>query len=525
MALQEQQRKVDVYEGNNAISRGIHRHYTTGKHERSEQQLLAEQSLWVSSLPFSRWFLLPCAVIIQFCSGSLYAWSVYNVPIAKAIGCSENSPQITFYIAIGLLGLSGAVMGPWLERNGPRKAALIGTILFFIGGLGAALAVHTSQLWLLYLTYGLIGGCGLGLCYISPVSALQKWFPDRRGLSSGFAVCGFGAGSIAASPLQSALIASVGVPRTFIILHCSYFVLMMIATTGLRAPPPDYVVKGVTQEGIAAAPAQSATVADAYEDTVAPTKSLEPPTRLQLSLIESISTREYKIMYFMLLCNCIAGLVILSKLSTMVTGLFHKSAATAATIVSINGGFNLAGRIGFSLLSDFIGRKSVFLTILTIQVIALASLPAILYSDNYPAFLAAIWLLASAYGAGFGTIPAFLADMFGSYNIGALHGIILTAWAIGAIGGGLLFTLLNNTVKPKLYMYQVNFNWLLAMAALGLLITPFVRTKPVDRLLPPIPGEWTSFRAGPRLVRIGKFGVKSFTDAQLLQEWRDMARV
>ncbi|KAL7747422.1 hypothetical protein RI367_007176 [Sorochytrium milnesiophthora] len=533
----------------NAILRAIQRHYTTGLNKRSEKQLLAEESLWVSSIPFRRWFLLPCALIIQFCCGSLYAWSVYNKPIESVAHFPHNSAQVTFYVAYGSLGFSAAMTGPWLERNGPRKAAVIGATLFLLGGFGAALAVYTAKLWLLYLMYGVIGGSGLGMSYISPVSALQKWFPDRRGLSAGFAVCGFGAGSIAAAPLQTMLIASVGVPRTFIILHSCYFVLMVLAATVLRAPPPNYVVAGLTQEGHAAIPLPASALA-ADQDIRMPSTALEylpdedmekagearmtaataPATHPPMTFGESARSRDFHLIYVMMLANCLAGLVMLSKLAGMVQDLFHKSADQASFVVSVNGGFNLLGRLGFSLLSDTLGRKTVFQIGLTIQVCVLASLPAIVATQNYTAFVAVIWLLTSAYGGGFGTIPAFLADMFGACNVGALHGLILTAWSFPAIGGGLLFTYLLNTLPATFagspdyalqQTYRVNYNWFLVIASLGWLATPFIRTRPIDRLLPNQPGEWARLRVANRLVRIGSFGVRSYSDAQLMEEWRD----
>lgn len=303
------------------------------------------------------------------------------------------------------------------------KTAFLGTCGFYLGNLLAGLAVYTKQMWLLYLGYGVIGGCAIGICYISPVSALQKFFPDRRGLASGFAVCGFGAGSIAASPLQTALMGSVGVPLTFVILGSGYFVLMLIASAILRTPPPDYTVRGLTVEGVK--------VAMSTKRDLAP--SQRPPPLLKMTLTQALRTRDYWLMFGMFFGNVVTGLVVLSRLASMVENLFDKPKAgynSSTMVVSVNGGLNLAGRFFFSLLSDKIGRKTVYLISLCTQAIIVGCMDPILMNKpgTYWAFVILIWILSACYGCSFGVIPAFLADMFGPSNIGACHGVMLIGW-------------------------------------------------------------------------------------------------
>lgn len=434
---------------------------------------------------------MPAAFIVQFCCGSVYAWSVFNSPIDEAIAGSAESSQapVTFYIAIGMLGFSGALMGPWLERNGPRKALILSSCSFFLGNLIAALAIYVKLMWLLYLGYGVIGGFGIGVSYISPVSSLQKWFPNKRGMAAGFAgkcnqvsvcspnskqcfskiaVCGFGAGSIGVGKIILPLIHSVGLPLTFVVLGSSYFLAMMLSAFLFRVPPPNF-----------SAPTDNCEKNDPI-----------PQPETQLTLIQSITSIDYALLYVMLFANILFGLVIISRLSNIITQLYMRDPEEAATIVSINGGMNLLGRLLFSSLSDKIGRKSCFIVMLVTQTAVVATFS--LYTENkvYWAFLLCMFSLTLCYGGGFGTIPAFLADMFGPKNIGACHGLILTAWSIAGVGGGLAFTAVYNHqityyhwTTADAYPYIINSYWILFFLLAGLLSALLVKTNFKERIL------------------------------------------
>ncbi|KAK9765087.1 hypothetical protein K7432_006860 [Basidiobolus ranarum] len=483
----------------NRIIAFIQWHYGTTASNRSPEQIERERYLY-GDVVFNRWLLFPAAVIIQFCCGSLYAWSVFNTPIDTLVNGDANAglAPITFSIAVGMFGLSSATMGPWLERNGPRKGALLSTFLFFLGNMISALAIHFKQMWLLYIGYGIIGGFGLGLGYISPVSALQKWFPDRRGLAAGFAVCGFGAGSIAIAKIPDTLRAAVGLPLTFVILGSCYFICMTLAALVIRIPPPGYVVEnGKVTEVTQSEKGESVKI------------NVQTQPTIKLTLIESIKSRDYVLLYMAFFANAIFGLVVISRLANMLKDLFGKSADEASTIVSINGGFNLFGRIFFSTISDYVGRKNCYLVMLTCQAVILIAFESIVTTGTYWAFLLCIWVLTACYGGGFGVIPAFLTDMFGPTNIGACHGIILTAWSIAGVGGGLVFTAvfqsLKNTYGPKNpILYTTNVYWILAFVLVGLVVCCFVRVTVRDRLFPAVPGQIIRVRVFGKLVRLVK---------------------
>ncbi|KAF9323688.1 hypothetical protein BG006_001240 [Podila minutissima] len=515
----------------NPFVRVIHRHYSDTTYRRSPETIEREKYLF-ASIPFNRWAMFPTAFIFQAICGSLYTWSVFNDPIDGYIygtvlnaATGKSSPTthnaaVTFYIAVGCFGLSAALNGPWLERHGPKLAAILGATIFFLGNMIAAIGIYTKIIALLYFGYGVLGGAGLGLCYISPVSALQKWFPDRRGLAAGFAVCGFGAGSIILAKIPQPLTAAVGLPLTFVVLGCCYFVAMLLCAVVFRVPPPGFQIHGmdmyrnkvVTASEVEAQPSEKAA------------QELKDPG-VNMALSEAIFSTEYRLMYIMFFGNSIAGLVFLSRLANIITDIFGKDGATAATIVAINGGFNLGGRLFFSTVSDRLGRKNSFFVMLMSQVIILASLPTIMEKRVYWAFLLVIWILTACYGGGFGCIPAFLCDMFGPSNIGAMHGIILTAWSLAGVGGGLLFTeiynhlLANGHTTKDPSVYSANLHWILGVACVGFIFIMFVGTGIRDRLLPKAKGEVIRIRIFGRLARVGTNGVQWMTKDQENAEW------
>ncbi|KAF9198359.1 hypothetical protein BGZ49_000839 [Haplosporangium sp. Z 27] len=532
----------------NVLFRAIHRHYSETEYYRSPGTIEKEKYLMFGA-PFNRWAMFPTAFLFQAICGSLYAWSVFNDPIDGYIYGLVTSPvtgksappqhnaTITFYIAVGCFGLSAALNGPWLERNGPKLAAIIGSTVFFLGNMVAAIGIYAKIMGLLYFGYGVLGGAGLGLCYISPVSALQKWFPDRRGLAAGFAVCGFGAGSIILAEIPQPLIAAVGLPLTFVVLGCCYFVVMLGCAMVFRVPPPGFQIGGMDMyrnkvsekklEGEKAELVQDGVNekdVEAQANERAAQDFKDPGVNMVLST--AIFSSEYRIIYIMFFGNSIAGLVFLSRLANIVKDIFNKDESTAATIVAINGGFNLAGRLFFSTVSDRLGRKNSFFVMLLSQVIILATLPTIMEKQVYWAFLLEIWILTSCYGGGFGCIPAFLCDMFGPSNIGALHGIILTAWSLAGVGGGLLFTGIYNslladglTTKDP-WVYAANLRWILGVACVGFVFLLFVGTNIHDRLLPKDKGEITRIRIFGRLIRLGTFGFRMMSKETEEAEWQ-----
>ncbi|KAF9537163.1 hypothetical protein EC957_008706 [Mortierella hygrophila] len=597
----------------NWVTRIIYRHYSRVDCVRTEAQLNREAYL-IGNIRFSRWVFLPAAFCFQAVCGTLYAWSVFNNLIDTALYGPETNihlAAITFYVALGCFGVSSSIMGPWLERHGPRNAGLLGAVLFLIGNLITALGVHVQMIALIYVGYGIFGGLGLGISYISPVSALQKWFPDRRGVAAGLAVSGFGAGSIVMAKIPDPLAAAVGLPLTFVILGLFYFVIMAVCAFVFRVPPPGYVVNGLdvwavrvddydedessetrtrteaeirdlglknisiehptltagsglynTGTGVGVGSTNLQSLHPLQQGHFGPRKSLDDAmspispmsgtatiipsaaismisrrnsTRIgartgydpsiSISLMDAFYSREFRLMYIMFLGNTMAGVVIISRLANIATDVFGHNKDTASTIVSINGGFNLVGRLAFASLSDRIGRKNSYMIMLGSQAIILACLPIIMQTGCNWAFLMSIWILTSCYGGGFGCIPAFLCDMFGPSNIGPLHGVILTSWSLSSVGAGLLFTAIYNhlldtgyTVNDS-YIYSINMHWLLAGALLGLFMTLFVRTGIRDRLLPAVPGEFFHTRMFGRILRFGRFGLKWVTKEQEQTEW------
>ncbi|KNC98746.1 uncharacterized protein SPPG_05726 [Spizellomyces punctatus DAOM BR117] len=540
-------------------------HYSSTHYERSEKQLEREKWLIPGLVRFNRYFLMPAAVLIQVCCGSLYAWSGYNLPIereiygpnlAKGVAVDRGQASNVFFVAVAVFGVTAALLGPWLERNGPFKGAVLGTCLFYMGNLLTALGVHVGSLPLVFFGYGFVGGAGLGISYIAPVSPLQKWFPDFRGLAAGLAVCGFGAGSIFSPFTQKALIGetfantgikNLGVSLTFVILGSCYFACMLLASFVLRMPPPGYSVNGVdihTVKGAeeldnARAASAALPVSNAIEDKVEEAKmdrdhtvvnlhSVAPAKNVfSMTLAQALSSIEYILMYIMFLCNEITGLLIISKIQSIVQNQLGKNATEAANINSILGGCNLLGRLVLPTLSDYLGqRKPLFMLSLACQTIFLAVLPKAIGDKTYGLTLSCAFIIAFFYGGGFGLIPAFLSDQFGSKNVGATHGVILTAWAMAGVAGGLVFNAVYKSEVARLapdllHAYDLNFHWILAFTSFGLLVSFFIPTNLRDRRLPKLEGERIRFRfVNGRLVRVFKgFKVRMYSRAEEDAEW------
>lgn len=406
----------------------------------------------------SRWTIPPAAVAIHLCVGSVYAWSVFNKPIeALHPEWPRGAAAYTFSIAIALLGLSAAFGGTWLEKHGPRRAATVAALLFGGGLLLGAVGAWLGWLWLLFLGYGVVGGAGLGLAYVSPVSALVKWFPDRRGLATGMAVLGFGGGALIAAPLKERLIQAVGVPATLAILGASYLVVMLTAAQALARPPEGWRPTGYVPKDTSQAAAE-------------------------LTMPMAVRTRQFWLLWGMLFINISAGISILAQASPMMQDLFARSPEQAAAMLSVIAGFNAFGRIFWASLSDLIGRRTVFAIFFAVQAGLFAAIPALAHAGQWGLFQVAVVVVFTMYGGGFATIPAFLADMFGARNVGAVHGVLLTAWSAAGVAGPILITRIRESQLAALPpggslvgLYESTL-WIMSAAlVVGLVLTLAVR--------------------------------------------------
>ncbi|KAL3692415.1 hypothetical protein R1sor_006066 [Riccia sorocarpa] len=532
---------VDDVESRNIFVRLLIKHWTVNPIEKTPDEEEREKYLFLvrGGIPFNRWMLFVSAFLIQFCCGSLYSWSNFNAPIDILIYGTKtaNKAPNTFYIAVGMFGTTAMLLGPWLERHGPRKGLLLGSTVFALGQGVASLSLWKKSIGGVYFGYGVLGGFGLGLNYISPVSALQKFFPDFRGVASGFAVAGFGAGSIVWSKVYLPLLDRFELPETFAILGAVLAGTMLACSIVMRSPPNNFTVHGLDIRGdrVNRAPNNDVEMKgkphpdqNGFENATENNqkKGVEAGrTPIKMSLIQSLQSPDFFFMYLMFFANQLFGLVALSRLANMAQDLFDQTKSEAANVVSINGVFNCMGRLSLPMLADmaikFVGinpplaRKSVFLFNLVVQIVVVALLPTIIHGSNYGGFRAVMWLLTFVYGGGFGTIPCFLTDMFGPYNIGALHGMILTAWSIGGVGGGLGFTSVFDRHKPSAAdadlpgafdeAYTSNLHWILGVLIVGLVMLLFVRTNPYDRSAP----GWRFSIFGVKVIHIGGKATKS----------------
>jgi MFS family permease len=457
-------------------------------------------------LTFSRWYLFIAAFVVQFCIGCIYAWSVLNHPIDLAIygDATKGRAVNAFYIAIGVFGVATSLLGPTIERKGPKWGVFIGTALYMIGHIVTALGCHYKSIAWIYIGYGVITAIGMGMCYISPVATLQKWFPDYRGTAAGFAVAGYGAGSVVWSKVYLPTIEAVGLAWMFVLLGAIMSAAMFASALILRVPPADFSVNGLNIHGDRVDEDEALEkLDDAYKAVQTPkvedpeVEAAKSPVK-KLTLKQALLTPDYIFMYVMFFANQLFGVIVLSRLSGMCTDIFNKSAGTASDIVSINSAFNCCGRLAFPAISDFLvrflgiektfARKVLYYFTLGAQVIVLGTLPTVIRHDSYTVFVVEIFVLTCSYGGGFGTIPAFVTDMFGAYNIGPMHGIILTAMAIGGVAGGLSF---NSTYNSKIAdgmsvgeAYIDNIQIIFVIVCIGFVVLFLVRTNAQDRFEP-----------------------------------------
>ncbi|PYL74083.1 MAG: MFS transporter [Verrucomicrobia bacterium] len=349
--------------------------------------------------------------------GAVYAWSVFRVPLSKQFGWSISEVTLTFTISIFVLGFAAFFGGLWLNRKGPRIVALTGGALY---GLGVFLASFSHSLSWLYLSYGVIGGIGLGLGYIVPVAVLVKWFPDRRGLITGIAVGGFGAGALITAPVATRLIQSVGVLSTFAYLGVAYLVVTIISGAFMQNPPDGWKPEGWS-------PTASQTSQRAGHDFV---------------LTEALKTWQWYALWLLLFLNTCAGISVISQEAPIFQELTGASAIVAAGMVGLASIGNAVGRVFWAWVSDLITRRATFAVMFILQVLLFWFLPSI---ATVSLMTIVTFVVLMCYGGGFGTMPAFAADYFGPKNVGPIYGLMLTAWSFASAVGPLFIAHMRET--------------------------------------------------------------------------------
>ncbi|MCL6467850.1 MAG: OFA family MFS transporter [Ralstonia sp.] len=461
----------------------------------------------VAAVGFNRWLVPPAALAIHLCIGMAYGFSVFWLPLGRALGITKpltcgadvslvaelftttcdwrvSSLGWMFTLFFVFLGASAAMWGGWLERVGPRKAGVVSAVCWCGGLLISALGIQIHQLWLLWVGSGVIGGVGLGLGYISPVSTLIKWFPDKRGMATGMAIMGFGGGAMIGAPLADRLMKlfatpeSVGVSQTFIVLAGIYFVFMMAGALGYRVPPTGWKPAGWTPS-----PAKA-------KDTMV--------TQRHVHANEALKTPQFWLIWGVLCLNVSAGIGVLGmaspllqevfggKLLGVTTSFMDLTAAQKGQIAAIAAGFtgllslfNIGGRFFWASLSDRLGRKMTYAVFFVLGFVLYASIPWTSHTGNIALFALAFCVILSMYGGGFATVPAYLADMFGTQMVGAIHGRLLTAWSTAGILGPVLVNYLREYQiahgVERAAVYDITMIILAGLLILGFICNLLVR--------------------------------------------------
>jgi MFS transporter, OFA family, oxalate/formate antiporter len=392
----------------------------------------------------NRWVIAIAGVFLQIALGAVYAWSVFRVPLAKQFGWSISEVTLTFTISIFVLGFAAFFGGLWLNRKGPRVVALTGGALY---GLGIFLASFTHRLSWLYLTYGVIGGIGLGLGYIVPVAVLVKWFPDRRGLITGIAVGGFGAGALITAPVATRLIQSVGVLSTFAYLGIAYLIVTVVTGLFMRNPPDGWKPEGWT-------PTVTQTSQRAGRD---------------FTLNEALKTWQWWALWLLLFLNTCAGISIISQEAPLFQEETGVTAAIAASMVGLASIGNAVGRVFWAWVSDLITRSATFFVMFVAQILLFWFLPNIATAS----FLTIVtFVVLMCYGGGFGTMPAFTADYFGPKNVGPIYGLMLTAWGFASVFGPLLIAHMRETAGSYRGALHIIAGVMTISAVLPILVRP-----------------------------------------------------
>lgn len=414
----------------------------------------------------NRWVIAAAGFGMQLALGGVYAWSVFRKPLSKEFETGVSDVNITFTLTIVFLGLAAYFGGRLMERHGPRKIAFASAALY---GSGVILSSLTeSSLTLLYLTYGVLGGIGLGLGYIVPIATLIKWFPDKRGVITGIAVAGFGGGAVITAPVAKSLISSNGPFTTFLILGIAYAIAVTAAAMFLKNPPEGYRPEGFDPEQAAAESERSGR---------------------DFEFGEAVRSWQWYALWALLFLNVTAGIAVISEADPMAQEIAGASTGQAAALVSIIAIFNGAGRFLWASLSDVIGRKWVFLALFAIQVVLFALLPS---ASSYGLFLALACVILLCYGGGFGTMPAFAADYFGPKNVGRIYGLMLTAWSAAGILGPLLISKIKDSTGEYDTALYIIAGMLLVSTVIPFIVRPPKEVRTDDAARPgdpePAPG-------------------------------------
>jgi MFS family permease len=421
---------------------------------------------------YSRWLIPPAALCIHLCIGQAYAFSVFNLPMTKLIGIAQSAPddwKLTdlgwiFSIGIFFLGASAAILGRWVEEGGPRRAMFTAALCFGSGFIVSAVGVYLHNIWIVYLGYGVIGGFGLGLGYISPVSTLIKWFPDRPGMATGMAIMGFGGGAFIASPLSVWLMkvfttpTHIGVAETFIVMGVIYLCFMMVGAWIVRIPADDWKPEGY----------------------VASAQAKKLVTNRDVYVYRALKTPQFWLIWVILCMNVTAGIGVLGQASAMSQEMFpgHVSATAAAGFVGLMSLFNMAGRFFWASTSDIIGRKNTYFCFFVVGMLLYAAVPTTGAIGSVTLFVLCFLVIISMYGGGFATVPAYLKDMFGTRYVGAVHGMLITAWSMAGIFGPVLVNYIRqyqiDNGVPKAQAYNVTMYVMAALLLVGFFCNLFV---------------------------------------------------
>lgn len=430
-----------------------------------------DRSHSVAKPGFNRWLVPPAALCIHLCIGQAYAFSVFTKPLTQAIGITAPSPADwtvpqtgwIFSIAIVVLGLSAAFGGKWVERAGPRAAMFVSALCFCGGLIVGGLGVEAHLLWLVYFGYGVIGGCGLGIGYISPVSTLIAWFPDRPGLATGTAIMGFGGGALIGAPLATGLMklfassTGTGVAQTMILMGCIYFVWMFSGSLIVRVPPQGWRPAGYTP----------------------PRTAVGMVTAGNVLLEHALRTPQFYLLWCVLFLNVTAGIGVLGQASLMIQEMFGVTTVAATGFVGLLSIFNMGGRIFWASTSDFIGRKMTYAIFFALGAVLYVLVPTFGHMHALALFVIAVLVILTMYGGGFATIPAYLRDLYGTVNVGAIHGAVLTAWSAAGIAGPALINYMREYQihhgVAKADAYSTTMYVMAALLAIGLICNLSIR--------------------------------------------------
>jgi MFS family permease len=439
---------------------------------------LLDRGRTVAPPGFNRWLIPPAALAVHLCIGEIYGFSVFNGPLTAIVGITRSIkgrdwtiPQVgwIFSIALIMLGLSAAILGRWVERVGPRKT-IFASACCFCGGLWlSSLGIAFHNIGLVYLGYGVIGGIGLGLGYVAPVSTLVKWFPDRPGMATGLAIMGFGGGALIGAPLGVELMGyfksdtSVGVKEAFLVMGGAYFAFMMFGAFSFRVPAPGWLPEG-------------------YVPTATPKRLV---TQADVSVGVAWTTPQFWLLWMVLCLNVTAGIGILGQASLMCQDMFGVSAAVGGGFAGLLSLSNMAGRLFWSSMSDLTGRKAIYCVFFLLGAALYSVVPITQRYQSVTAFVLVTALIISMYGGGFATIPAYLRDLFGTMHLGAIHGRLITAWSMAAVLGPQLVNYIS-TYRieqgiARAEAYNVMMYVMVGLLLVGLVCNLLVR--PVDQRL------------------------------------------